>query len=76
MEKLLNDYKICFTKGDTYALAVKMKNISSDLSTAVFTVKENADDSPLIQKTLGAGVSKIDDRSYKNEKNIQDSDSV
>ncbi len=80
MEKLLNDYKICFTKGDTYALAVKMKNISSDLSTAVFTVKENADDSPLIQKTLGAGVSKIDDRSYKNEKTykiqIQSEDTV
>ena len=68
MEKLLNDFKICFTKGDTYALAVKMKNISSDLTTAVFTVKENADDSPLIEKTLGAGVSKIDDRAYKNEK--------
>ena len=68
MEKLLNDYKITFTKGDTYALAVKFKNISSDLSSAYFTVKENADDAPLIQKTLGAGVSQIDDRAYKNEK--------
>lgn len=68
MEKLLNDYKISFTKGDTYALAVKFKNITDDLSSAYFTVKENADDEPLIQKSLGAGVSKIDDRTYKQEK--------
>lgn len=68
MEKLLNDYKISFTKGDTYALAVKFKNITSDLGSAYFTVKENADDEPLIQKSLGAGVTKIDDRAYKQEK--------
>ena len=68
MEKLINDFKICFTKGDTYALAVKFKNITEDLSTACFTVKENPDDEPLIQKALGTGISKIDDRAYKNEK--------
>lgn len=68
MEKLLNDFKISFIKGDTYALAVKFKNIKDDLGSAYFTVKENADDAPLVQKTLGAGISKIDDRAYKNEK--------
>ena len=68
MEKLLNDYKISFTKGDTYALAVKFKNITEDISSAKFTVKENPEDDPLVQKTLGAGVDKIDDRAYKNEK--------
>ena len=68
MEKLLNNFKICFTKGDTYALAVKVKGIVMDLNSAYFTVKENPDDSPLIQKTLGAGISKIDERVYKKEK--------
>ncbi len=68
MEKLLNDYKISFTKGDTYALAVKFKNITQDLGSAYFTVKENPEDTPLIQKSLGAGISKIDDRAYKDEK--------
>ena len=68
MEKLLNNFKINFTKGDTYALAVKIKDITRDLSSAYFTVKENPDDTPLIQKTLKAGISKIDDRTYKNEK--------
>ena len=68
MEKLLNNFKIAFTKGDTYALAVKIKNITDDLNSAYFTVKKNPEDEPLIQKTLGAGVDKIDDRAYKNEK--------
>ena len=68
MEKLINNFKISFTKGDTYALAIKIKNITEDLRTAYFTVKENHDDAPLIQKSLGAGIAKIDDRAYKNEK--------
>ena len=68
MEKLINNFKISFTKGDTYALAVKIKNITEDLRTAYFTVKENPDDEPLIQKSLGAGIAKIDDRAYKDEK--------
>ncbi len=68
MEKLINDFKISFTKGDTYALAVKFKNLTEDLRTAFFTVKENGDDEPLLQKSLGAGISKIDDRAYKEEK--------
>jgi hypothetical protein len=68
MEKLINNFKISFTKGDTYALAIKFKSIAEDLRTAYFTVKENPDDSPLIQKSLGMGIEKIDDREYKNEK--------
>ena len=68
MEKLITNFKISFTKGDTYALAVKFKDITEDLSSAFFTVKENPDDEPLIQKTLGAGIDKIDDRAYKREK--------
>ena len=68
MEKLTNEFKIEFTKGDTYALALKFKNLTEDLRLAYFSVKENPDDSPLIQKSLGAGISKIDDRAYKNEK--------
>ncbi len=68
MEKLTNEFKIEYVKGDTYAFALKFKNITEDLSKAYLTVKENPDDSPLIQKSLGAGIDKIDDRAYKNEK--------
>lgn len=68
MQKLTNEFKIEFTKGDTYALAIKFKNITEDLRLAYFSVKDNPDDAPLIQKSLGAGIEKIDDRDYKNEK--------
>lgn len=68
MEKLTNDFKISFTKGDTYALSIKFKNISTDIRSAYFTVKENPDDEPLIQKRLGLGITKIDERAYRNEK--------
>ena len=68
MQKLTNEFKIEFTKGDTYALAIKFKNITEDLRLAFFSVKDNPDDAPLIQKSLGAGIDKIDDRDYKNEK--------
>lgn len=68
MEKLITNFKISFTKGDTYALAVRFKNITEDLHSAFFTVKENPDDEPLLQKSLGYGIDKIDDREYKDEK--------
>ena len=47
MERLTNEFKIEFTKGDTYALAIKFKNISEDLRCAYFSVKENENDEPL-----------------------------
>ena len=66
------DYKkenrITITKGDTIAWKIKFKNITEDLRSAYFTVKENPSDDALIQKSLGAGIAKIDDRAYKNEK--------
>ena len=68
MEKLTNVFKIEYTKGDTYALAIKFKNITEDLDLAYLSVKDNPDEAPLIQKTLGTGINKIDDRAYKNEK--------
>lgn len=62
------DNRITVTKGDTQAWKIKIKKISEDLRSAYFTIKENADDEAIIQKTLEAGISKIEDRAYKNEK--------
>lgn len=62
------DNRITVTKGDTLAWKIKIKKISEDLRSAYFTIKENADDEAIIQKTLEAGISKIEDRAYKNEK--------
>lgn len=62
-----NNFKIEYTKGDTYALQMTFKNVTQDLTTAFFTVKENIDDEPLIEKTIGAGISKINENFYKQE---------
>ena len=63
-----NNFKIELTKYNTYALAVKFKNITEDLTKAYFTVKENPDDEPILQKALGTGITKIEDKPYKAEK--------
>lgn len=64
-----NGFDIRFIKNNTYALLVTFNDIEEDLRSAFFTVKENPEDEiPILQKSLGAGISKVDDRAYKNEK--------
>lgn len=64
-----NGFDIRFIKNNTYALLVTFKDIEEDLRSAFFTVKENPEDTtPILQKHLGAGISKVDDRAYKKEK--------
>jgi len=63
-----NNFRIEYTKGDTYALKLKFNNISQDLTSAFFTVKENTEDeTPLIEKTIGSGISKLDENLYRDQ---------
>lgn len=72
-----NNFRIEYTKGDTYALKIIFKNIEEDLTAAFFTVKENIDDEPpLIEKTIDNGISKIEPNSqiaYKLQLQAEDS---
>lgn len=67
-EKMVNKYTINFTKGDTYALAVKFKNLSYDLDSALFTARDSLGGNIILQASLGDGIELVDDRPYKNEK--------
>lgn len=68
MIEFKNDFRIEYTKGDTYALKLTFKNVTQDLTSAIFSVKENADDeTALIEKTIGSGISKLDEYFYKNQ---------
>ena len=68
MIEFKNDFRIEYAKGDTYALKITFKNVTQDLTTAIFSVKENADDTTaLIEKTIGSGISKVDDNYYKQQ---------
>ena len=57
---------IKFPKSDSFAFLVTINKISKALDNAFFTVKENPDEEPVLQKKLGAGVTLADSRLYKN----------
>lgn len=58
---------IKFPKSDSFAFFVTINKISKALDNAFFTVKENPDEEPVLQKKLGAGISLSDSRLYKNQ---------
>lgn len=58
---------IKFPKSDSFAFFVTINKISKALDNAFFTVKENPDEEPVLQKKLGAGISLADSRLYKNQ---------
>lgn len=58
---------IKFPKSDSFAFFVTINKISHLLDNAFFTVKENPNEEPVLQKKLGAGISLIDNRLYKNQ---------
>lgn len=58
---------IKFPKSDSFAFFVTINKISKALDNAFFTVKENPDEEPVLQKNLGAGISLSDSRLYKNQ---------
>lgn len=58
---------IKFPKSDSFAFFVTINKIAKALDNAFFTVKENPDEDPVLQKKLGAGISLADSRLYKNQ---------
>ena len=58
---------IKFPKSDSFAFLVTINKIAKALDNAFFTVKENPDEEPVLQKKLGAGVTLVDSRLYKNQ---------
>lgn len=58
---------IKFPKNDSFAFFVTINKIAKALDNAFFTVKENPDEEPVLQKKLGAGISLADSRLYKNQ---------
>lgn len=57
-----------FPKNDSVAYYLTINKIEKELDSAYMTVKENHNDTePLIKKSLGAGISLVDNRLYKNQ---------
>lgn len=52
-------------RGATFSFIVTFKNLDQDVDTMAFGLKEDYDKTMLIEKTLGDGITKIDDNKYK-----------
>lgn len=68
MVEMKNNIRLEVTAGDTVAWNVKLNNITENLRLAYFTVKENPDDDAVIEKTLDAGITLVDNRAYRDQK--------
>lgn len=51
--------------GATFSFIVTFKNLNQDVATMTFGLKEDYNKTMLIEKTLGDGITKIDDNKYK-----------
>lgn len=52
-------------RGATFSFIVTFKNLNQDVSSMTFGLKEDYEFPMLIEKTLGDGITKIDDNKYK-----------
>ena len=52
-------------RGATFSFIVTFKNLNQDVTTMTFGLKEDYDKAMLIEKTLGDGITKIDENKYK-----------
>ena len=56
---------IAMVKGDTFSFGMELEDLEQDLDTAYLTVKESYDDvSPVFQKSIGDGITKVDTGEY------------
>lgn len=52
-------------RGATFSFIVTFKNLDQDVSSMTFGLKEDYEFPMLIEKTLGDGITKVDDNKYK-----------
>ena len=61
----VNELNIKMIKGDSLSFTFEVEELGVDLDTVYFTVKNNEDDTtPLVQKSLTNGISKVDTDKY------------
>ena len=61
----VNELNIKMVSGDSFSFTVEIEELSVDIDTAFFTVKNNEDDSTaVIRKSLSNGISKVDTNKY------------
>ena len=68
---------ITYFRGRTLSFGFVIDGLTADLSTAFFSVKKNVEDEEyVLQKTLGDGIEKFDDKTYKVRVAPEDTENV
>lgn len=60
MEKNIN-----MVRGDTLSFGVEFTGLDQDLESAFFTVKQSFDGEAVFQKSIGYGITKVEDYKYR-----------
>lgn len=63
-------------RGDQFSFIVYFKNLNQDLTTIKFGIKEDYDKSMLVEKELGDGIVKLDQKHYQVNFSTSDTTSL
>lgn len=61
----MNDKNIRMTRGDTLAFGMEFDGLGQDLDSAYFTCKKAYEGENIFQRSLGNGISKVEDGIYR-----------
>lgn len=62
--RIFDDRYVTMTRGDTMSFGIEIDGLDQDLDTAFFTVRKSYSESPVFQKSIGDGISKVGDSQY------------
>lgn len=62
--RIFDDRYVTMTRGDTMSFGIEIEGLNQDLDTAFFTVRKSYSESPVFQKSIGNGISEVDDNQY------------
>ena len=73
--KTVDDYNIALPQGDTLAFGMLFDGLSTDLTSAEFSVKKSySDNTYVIHKTIGSGITKVSTGKYNVKLSPTDTD--
>ena len=61
---IFEDRYVTMTRGDTMSFGMEIEGLGQDLETAFFTCKKNVTEGAVFQKSLGNGITKLDEGKY------------
>jgi hypothetical protein len=61
---LWDDRYVTMTRGDTMSFGMELEGLDQDLDTAFLTCRKSHTEPPVFQKSIGDGITKVDEGQY------------